>query len=184
MKELRSNQLSFISQSPEQTQDCGARLAGAWMDSPNQGGGLQILLSGELGAGKTVFVKGLATGLGINGRDVSSPTFVLANQYASAQSYFLHHVDFYRIENFEELENMGFFDLGGDRCILVVEWGDRFPEALKADRVEVMLSRVPGGGAQERCLEARATGPVSARHLDGWNPAAAAPVVRPAESPS
>ena len=81
---------------------------------------------------------------------------------------FLHHADFYRLESFEELENMGFFDLGGDKSILVVEWGDRFPKALKADRIELTLSRSPRGHSEERHLEAKATGPISACQLHGW----------------
>jgi tRNA threonylcarbamoyladenosine biosynthesis protein TsaE len=133
--------------------------------------GLQILLSGDLGAGKTVFVKGLAQGLGINSRDVSSPTFVLANQYTSPEPRFLHHVDFYRLESFEELESMGFFDLGGNKTVLVVEWGDRFPEALNADRIELTLTRSPRGHPEERHLRARATGPISASQLRGWKDA-------------
>ena len=171
MKVSRSDQLSFTSQNPEQTQDCGADLARAWVAAPEQEAGLQILLSGDLGAGKTVFVKGLAQGLGINSREVSSPTFVLANQYTSPESRFLHHVDFYRLESFEELESMGFFDLGGDKSVLVVEWGDRFPAALQADRIELTLSRSPRGHPEERHLAARATGPISACQLHGWKDA-------------
>ena len=171
MKVSRSDQLSFASQSPEQTRDCGAELTRAWAASDEQEEGMQILLSGDLGAGKTVFVKGLAQGLGINGRDVSSPTFVLANQYTSPEPLFLHHVDFYRLESFEELESMGFFDLGGNNAVLAVEWGDRFPEALKADRIELTLTRSPSGPPEERHLEARATGPISASHLRGWKAA-------------
>ena len=171
MKVSRSNQLSFTSQNPEQTRDCGASLTRAWVASQEQAAGLQILLSGELGAGKTVFVKGLAQGLGMNSREVSSPTFVLANQYTSPESRFLHHVDFYRLESFEELESIGFFDLGGDKSVLVVEWGDRFPAALKADRIELTLSRSPRGHPDERHLEARATGPISTCQLHGWKDA-------------
>jgi tRNA threonylcarbamoyladenosine biosynthesis protein TsaE len=70
--------------------------------------GLAIELIGPLGAGKTVFVKGLATGLGVDARSVSSPTFVIAQQYRLATGpESLHHVDLYRLESESELESIG-----------------------------------------------------------------------------
>lgn len=163
----RSSPLSFVSQSPEETRGRAARLTQGWA-ADAEAAPLQILLVGELGAGKTVFVKGLAEGLGLKADSVSSPTFVLANQYACPDSRALHHVDFYRLENFTELEEMGFFELGGERTVLVVEWGDRFLDALAADRLEVLVTRPENGGPDERLFEVRATGPISTRQLDRW----------------
>lgn len=146
-----------------------------------------ISLSGELGAGKTVFVKGLAEGLGIESGQVSSPTFVIANQYGSPSGRRLNHVDFYRLESEAELETMGFDDLLDRSAVVAVEWGDRFERALPRDRLELRLSRTTGSpeagertnegasegslsdtGSEERVLEARASGPDSARVLQEW----------------
>lgn len=117
--------------------------------------GLVIGLIGPLGAGKTVFVKGLAEGLGIDARLVSSPTFVIAQQYPIAREALdpsgpqvLHHVDLYRLESEDELESMGFFDLFDPGAVLAVEWADRFPGALGPERLEIELdgaaSRIDG----------------------------------------
>jgi len=93
--------------------------------------GLAIALVGPLGAGKTVFVKGLARGLGVDPRLVSSPTFVIAQQYPVAQGpTTLHHVDLYRLEAEEELETIGFYDMLAVGNVVAVEWADRFEAVL------------------------------------------------------
>ena len=168
---FQSSPLSFISQSPEESRRHGARLTRAWAEEDSEGAPLPILLIGELGAGKTVLVKGLAEGMGLSGEAVSSPTFVLANQYACPDSRFLHHVDFYRLESFAELEEMGFFELGGARTVLVVEWGDRFHDALAPDRLEVRIRRGGEGRPDERLFSVEATGPISGRQLEQWRQA-------------
>ena len=164
----RSSQLSLTSQSPEETRAYAASLTRSWVQEQEASRPLPILLSGDLGAGKTVFVKGLAEGLGLEADAVSSPTFVLANQYACPGGLFLHHVDFYRLESFAELEEMGFFELGGERSVLVVEWGDRFLDALAQDRLEVSLSRLSEVGPEARHLEIQAMGPASDEQLQHW----------------
>jgi tRNA threonylcarbamoyladenosine biosynthesis protein TsaE len=93
--------------------------------------GLAIALIGPLGAGKTVFVKGLATGLGVDPRVVSSPTFVIAQQYPVSEGpKTLHHVDLYRLESPHELESVGFYDMLAAGQVIAVEWADRFPDVL------------------------------------------------------
>jgi tRNA threonylcarbamoyladenosine biosynthesis protein TsaE len=135
------------------------------MDAPGPGG-LVVSLRGDLGAGKTVFVKGLARGLGIDESWVSSPTFVLANQYVGREEGLsLHHVDFYRLESPDELESMGFFDLIGPRVLLAVEWGPKFAGELPSDRLELELQPDREG----RVLQARAGGPEAARVLAAWS---------------
>jgi tRNA threonylcarbamoyladenosine biosynthesis protein TsaE len=136
-------------------------------------------LHGELGAGKTVFVKGLAEGLGLDPDLVSSPTFVLAHQYPSLASCTLHHVDLYRLESASELESMGFFELVRAGALVAVEWGDRFADELPGDRLEVHIQReradVPDERALQdtgaRCFEAWATGPRAAHVLEAWRAA-------------
>jgi tRNA threonylcarbamoyladenosine biosynthesis protein TsaE len=117
---------SFDSPDAEHTLEAGAEL-GRSIGSD----GLAIALIGPLGAGKTVFVKGLATGLGVDPRVVSSPTFVIAQQYAlPAGPETLHHVDLYRLESSMELESIGFYDMLAAGQVTAVEWADRFPEVL------------------------------------------------------
>ena len=82
-----------------------------------------ILLYGNLGAGKTCFVKGIARGLGIDPCNVTSPTFVILNEYYG--KYPLYHFDFYRIKDFIEIENVGFFDYITSSGITVVEWPEK-----------------------------------------------------------
>lgn len=105
--------------------------------------GLALGLIGPLGSGKTVFVKGLAEGLGVDPRLVSSPTFVIAQQYAIPEGpELLHHLDFYRLASEAELEGIGFLDLLGPGQVVAVEWLDRFPDALGGDRLEVVFASV------------------------------------------
>ena len=82
-----------------------------------------LFLSGGLGSGKTVFVKGLAAGLGINPDDVSSPTFSLINQYKGTE-FSLYHVDLYRVDKAGTLD-LGLEELGTTDGILAVEWPER-----------------------------------------------------------
>lgn len=90
--------------------------------------GLSIALKGDLGAGKTTFVKGFAKGLGVSQNYyITSPTFTLINEYPASPPFTLYHLDLYRLSSADELDYIGFDDLAGDNHILVVEW----PEILK-----------------------------------------------------
>lgn len=124
--------------------------------------GFVIGLTGPLGAGKTEWVKGLAAGLGVAPELVASPTFVIASEYPGRRP--LVHADFYRIESEGELEAAGFLDWLAPGRVVAIEWADRFPRALPADRVEVRLARDPAT-PDERDVEFRAGGPVAARVL-------------------
>jgi tRNA threonylcarbamoyladenosine biosynthesis protein TsaE len=116
----------FDSPDPEHTFACAADLGRSIGRD-----GLVIALVGPLGAGKTVFVKGLADGLGIDARLVSSPTFVIAQQYPiPVGPEALHHVDLYRLESSRELESIAFDDMFAPGQVLAVEWADRFPDEL------------------------------------------------------
>jgi tRNA threonylcarbamoyladenosine biosynthesis protein TsaE len=92
-------------------------------------GGEVLSLEGPLGAGKTTFVKGLAEGLGCSPDDVSSPTFTLVHEYPSARLPFVH-LDLYRLDEPQELAELGFDDLLAGKTIAAIEWGDKFPESL------------------------------------------------------
>lgn len=129
--------------------------------------GLTLSLIGPLGAGKTAFVKGMAEGLGIDPARVSSPTFVIANQYEGPDGRRLAHVDLYRLETASELDDVGFLDMLEPGGIVAVEWGDRLPEALPRDRLELRVERETGV-EESRSFSASATGRGSQRVLDAW----------------
>ena len=101
--------------------------------------GLVLALVGPLGAGKTAFVKGLAEGLGLDPAQVSSPTFVIANQFATPDGRALAHVDLYRLETESDLDGIGFADMLEPGAVVAVEWADRLPGALPPDVLEDAL---------------------------------------------
>jgi tRNA threonylcarbamoyladenosine biosynthesis protein TsaE len=134
--------------------------------------GLLVALVGPLGAGKTVFVKGLAEGLGIDPARVASPSFVIASEYKAPSGVRLAHVDLYRVESVGELEATGFLDLLEPGALVAVEWADRFPEALPADRLELRLERPVGRSADaQRVLHAQGLGVVAVAALARWREA-------------
>ena len=101
---------------------------------------LVVLLRGDLGAGKTTLVKGIAEGFeAARAEDVTSPTFTLIHEYRGLRAT-LYHIDLYRIDTQRELDTLGLDDLLAPNCILLVEWGDKFP-GLQHDQ-EVTLERV------------------------------------------
>ncbi len=128
--------------------------------------GLLLGLVGPLGAGKTVFVQGLAEGLGIDPTQVASPTFVIASQHPGPR--ILVHADLYRIEDAGELEAAGWHDWLAPGTVLAVEWSDRFPEVFPEDRLEVSLARSSPGEETERRIALGAGGPVSRGVLARW----------------
>jgi len=135
--------------------------------------GLVLGLVGPLGAGKTAFVKGLAEGLGIDPASVSSPTFVIANQYRG-RDHSLAHVDLYRLESGAELDDAGFRDLLEPGAVVAVEWADRLPDALPADRLELRIERgegAGGGAGDSRIFTAGATRRGARAVLEAWRKA-------------
>ncbi len=106
-----------------------------------------ISLEGPLGAGKTQLSKGMTAALGCND-EASSPSFTLVHEYAGGRLP-LHHFDFYRLKDSQELLDIGYDDSLGNGAI-VVEWGDKFPEALPAGAVRVRIEILPEGGRRVR----------------------------------
>jgi tRNA threonylcarbamoyladenosine biosynthesis protein TsaE len=104
-------------------------------------GGDVLGLVGDLGAGKTLLVKGLARGMGVpEDVPVVSPTFTLVQTYRG-RSATLHHVDLYRLERAAELEDIGLDDLyRDDAAVVAVEWFDRFPEAAPREYLELRIA--------------------------------------------
>lgn len=118
-----------------------------------------VVLTGELGAGKTTLTQGIGAELGVRG-EVSSPTFVIARVHPSLVGGApLVHVDAYRLSSFAEVEDL---DLEAvlDDAVTVVEWGEGKVEGLARDRLHVALHRGVGAeGGDERTLEVRGVGP-------------------------
>ena len=128
-------------------------------------GGDVVALCGDLGAGKTTLVRGLARGAGADAAEVASPTFALVNEYAGR--VVVAHLDLYRLERERELDDIGFDDLlDRPEVVAVIEWADRFAHRMPRDHLRVELAHADGG----RTLVATATGPRSAALLASWAP--------------
>ena len=118
-----------------------------------------IVLSGDLGAGKTQFVQGVAAGLGVRSQ-VTSPTFNILLSYLEG-SLPLHHFDLYRLDDADELEDIGFYETLDADGVSFVEWGEKFPDALPYGYLEVTITvdaednravRAHAYGDRARCL--------------------------------
>lgn len=100
-----------------------------------------VLLRGDLGAGKTTLVKGIAAAFEAAAEeDVTSPTFTLVHEYRGPRAD-LYHIDLYRLDTPRELETLGLDDLRSDNSILLIEWGEKFPRLLGERDVEIFLDR-------------------------------------------
>jgi tRNA threonylcarbamoyladenosine biosynthesis protein TsaE len=115
---------TIISHSAQETFSFGEKIAARLVR------GDVLALVGELGAGKTQFVKGVAAGLG-HGDAVTSPTFTLIHEYAGGRLP-LHHFDFYRAEDADDILRIGFDDYLAGEGIVAIEWADKFPALLPA----------------------------------------------------
>lgn len=131
-----------------------------------------VLISGELGTGKTRLVQGIAAGLGTADRP-RSPTFVLVNRHIGR--LVLHHCDLYRLEGTAEVEELGLMERVDDGDVLAVEWPERARAALPEDAMEVTMKR--GSGEEDRSITLTQNGPLSSRLLraarSGFNAAMA-----------
>ncbi len=127
--------------SPGETREIGRELA-----AKLQAGDV-ITLSGDLGAGKTVFTKGLAEGLGVQ-ELVTSPTFTILQEYYDGRLP-LYHFDAYRIEDPEEMTEIGFQDFLESGGVCVIEWAERIEELLPARRIDITIERIRGDASGE-----------------------------------
>ncbi len=150
-------QHTYISTSVEQTQAYARFLAASL--KPND----VIMLTGDLGAGKTHFTQGLAQALGIM-REVTSPTFTLMSVY-EAGALPLYHFDLYRLEDPLELEDIGFYEALESEGVSCIEWGDKFPDDMPDDLLTIDITVNLQG---ERSLCVSATGPRSSELLNCW----------------
>ena len=134
----------FTTNSAEETIGLGRRLA-ADLQPPKL-----VLLRGDLGAGKTTMVKGIAGAFhAASVDDVTSPTFTLIHEYRAADMS-VFHIDLYRIDTQRELETLGLDELiRDDRNLVLVEWGEKFPRLLKERDVEIVIDRT---GPDQRAI--------------------------------
>jgi tRNA threonylcarbamoyladenosine biosynthesis protein TsaE len=123
---------SVITSSPEQTWQTG-RVLGKLLTA-----GDTLCLYGELGAGKTNFAYGIAQGLEVKEQYITSPTFTFVNEYAGRVPFY--HIDLYRINDSEELANIGFEEYLESDGVTVIEWAERAEEELPGENLSVYLS--------------------------------------------
>lgn len=109
-----------------------------------------VLLSGDLGAGKTAFAQGLAAGLGV-AEQVTSPTFTLVRSYPDGRLP-LHHLDVYRLDHLQEALDLGLPELVDSGAVTVIEWGEVVIPVLPPDRLDVRLVSLPGDDEDDRRL--------------------------------
>ena len=134
--------MEIITNSPAETEDAGASLA-ARLEP-----GSVIAFTGDLGAGKTAFTRGLARGLGVTER-VTSPTFTIVNEYEGGRMP-LFHFDMYRLGSSDELFDIGWEDYLRRGGVCAVEWSENIAGALEPDAVRVDIRR--GSSDQERVI--------------------------------
>ena len=125
--------MEFVTHSPEQTRQLGARLAQVL------GPGAVVAFTGDLGAGKTAFVSGMAQGLGIQER-VTSPTFTIVNEYEGGRLP-LFHFDMYRLGSADELFDIGWEDYLDRGGVCAVEWSENVTEAMESGTIFVSIRR-------------------------------------------
>ena len=139
-------QLIITTHGPEETQALGRRLGEV------MGGGELVLMSGDLGAGKTCMTQGIAWGLGVN-EHARSPTFVLVSEYEGRHTLF--HADLYRVDDPLEAEDLGLDETYGNGGVCVVEWAEKADSIFPEDHLRVVFSVT---GAEERVVELSAGG--------------------------
>jgi tRNA threonylcarbamoyladenosine biosynthesis protein TsaE len=126
----------FTTNSPEETIALGRELA-SLLAPPKI-----VVLRGDLGAGKTTLVKGIAEGFhAASHDDVTSPTFTLIHEYRGPVVT-LYHIDLYRIDTQRELETLGLDDLMSDNSVLLIEWGEKFARFQRERDVEIAIERI------------------------------------------
>lgn len=111
-----------------------------------------VLLIGNLGAGKTTLAKGIVSGLGAaEPEEVSSPTFTLIHEYGPR----VYHIDLYRLDRPEQVATLGLDEIFDRDAVVLIEWGERFPELLPKQRVEVHLTALDGDRRRIEVIECK-----------------------------
>jgi len=147
---------TFTTHSAEETTELGRQLAAELKP------GAVVLLRGDLGAGKTTLVKGIAEGFNAaEAEAVTSPTFTLIHEYRGPQVT-LYHIDLYRIDTQRELDTLALDDLMEPNTILLIEWGEKFDRFARERDVEIAIEH-RGGDERQIALMHRATSEIPKR---------------------
>lgn len=126
---------TYTTRSEEETMELAAELARQWPVP------CCVVLSGNLGAGKTTFAKGVAVGLGVApAEEISSPTFALIHEHGSGR---LYHVDLYRLDTEAEVSSLGLEEILAQPAVVLMEWAERFPHLLPEERIEIRIEPQP-----------------------------------------
>jgi tRNA threonylcarbamoyladenosine biosynthesis protein TsaE len=137
----------FTTKSPEETIALGRELA-SLLTPPKL-----VVLRGDLGAGKTTLIKGIAEGFNAASQeDVTSPTFTLIHEYRGPSAT-LYHIDLYRVDTQRELETLGLDDLMSEHSVLLIEWGEKFERFQNERDVEIVLERVSENERRIKVIE-------------------------------
>lgn len=135
----------YLTFSPEETEAVGEKLAEAISGRPFA----FVALYGELGVGKTAFVRGFCRVFGID--RVKSPTFTVVNEYRGTKNVF--HMDLYRLKDEDDLLSVGYDDYLGRRGYLLCEWSEKIPEAIPDDAIRVTISKTDGETGRRIAVE-------------------------------
>lgn len=146
----------FAAESEQQTEQLGSALADALVP------GTVVALIGDLGAGKTRLVQAVAAAMGVDRRAVSSPTFVLLQEYDARLP--VYHFDAYRLRDVDEFLDLGADELMAAAGVCLIEWADRIAEALLDD---VLWIEIDATGPTSRRFRLRGTGPRSSSIVSG-----------------
>jgi len=149
----QQNEWEFRAEGESQTRQLGRRLAACVIP------GTVVALIGDLGAGKTRFVQAITESLGVDRRDIRSPTFVLVHEYHGTVDVF--HVDAYRLRDVDEFQELGADEFLFSDGLCLIEWADRVADALPADRLQIEIKIT---GSSTRLFRFLATGARS-RHI-------------------
>ncbi|MCI9191181.1 MAG: tRNA (adenosine(37)-N6)-threonylcarbamoyltransferase complex ATPase subunit type 1 TsaE [Lachnospiraceae bacterium] len=143
----REGSITVASGSPEETFALGKMLGG------QSRAGTVFTLTGDLGAGKTVFAQGFAAGLGI-GEPVNSPTFTILQVYEGGRLPF-YHFDVYRIADVEEMDEIGYEDCFYGEGVCLIEWADMIEEILPESRIRITITKDPERGFDHRSISVK-----------------------------
>ena len=156
--------MEFLSNSPEDTEDIG-RILGSIAQR-----GYIVCLEGELGAGKTQFAKGFAKGLGINGH-ITSPTFTIINEYNGRIP--LYHFDAYRINDVEEMYEIGCDEYFFGEGVCLIEWANLIEDIIPKENIKISISKDMEQGVYFRKITLETSGekyePVCRKIIEKWD---------------
>ena len=127
--------MTYLTKTQTETERLGERVARSL-----PAGGVVLALYGELGAGKTAFVRGLARGLGVE-EEIVSPTFTIVNEYRGRRELF--HFDMYRLGSADELFDIGWEDYLSREGVCAVEWSENVPEAFDGSEIRITIEKTP-----------------------------------------